>query len=86
VTAAPHATRMVSNQIARDKTYLAREAQTIAEDAARFAQDVERGVALGAHTRLAQDVQQFLLRAIRYDTTREVAEQFTTELDFQEHQ
>jgi hypothetical protein len=80
VTAAPHATRMTANSLASDREHLAREAQSIAEDAARFAKNVERSIAIGAHTRLAQDVQQFLIRAIRYDATRKTAELFTTEL------
>ncbi|MFI0900503.1 hypothetical protein [Streptomyces sp. NPDC020983] len=80
MTAAPSATRMTANSIARDRERLTREAKTIAEDAARIAEDIERGIAIGAHTRLAQDVQQFLIRAIRYDATRDTAELFTSEL------
>lgn len=80
MAAAPFATRMTTNSLNADRERLAREARDIAEAAARFAKDVDRDIATADHTRLAEDVQRFLIRAIRYAATKGTAGLFTTEL------
>jgi len=71
---------MAAKSIADGKEHLAREAQAIAERAARFAKNIEHGIASGDHALLALEAQRFLVRAIRYEAIREAAALFTTEL------
>lgn len=80
MTSAPHSARMTASDVASDRDHLALEARALADLAAHLALDVERGIAAGAHTRLAQQTQQLLERAVRYDTARRVAERYNAEL------
>lgn len=80
MTGAPYATRMTARAVADDRARLAQEAQRIAEAATRFAQDVDHGIDVGDHDRLARDAHDLLGRAIRYKATRDTAALFTSEL------
>lgn len=74
-----HAARMTASLLDRERTSLAAEAQDIADAAARFAKDVERGLACGDASRIAQQVQQFLIRAARVDAMQETAALYDAE-------
>lgn len=84
MTAAPNAARMTASALARDRELLAREARDIADRATRFAEDVERGINVGAHRDLAAAAQDWYARAVRYDAVQETAGLYNTELDTQE--
>jgi hypothetical protein len=70
------ARRRLTSQIDSNRMAVAREAQRVAEDAARIANDVDSAIACGRVPNLAQDVQQLLIRAIRLSTQTEALEIF----------
>ena len=80
------AARMTASNLAGMHAQLAREAQDIADAATRFAADVDRGIAVGAYSQLAQAVQQFLIRAVRYDAMKDTASLYDSELTPKEDQ
>jgi hypothetical protein len=73
------ASQITAGNLSRERAALANEAEDIAAAAARFAADVAGGITTGAHRRLAQDVQQFALRAARYEGTQETATLYDAE-------
>jgi hypothetical protein len=68
------AARMIAESIDSDRLHLAQEAQSIADTATRLAKDVDKRIACGDANRLAQDVQQFVLRAARLKAMQETFE------------
>lgn len=75
------ATRTAVRQIERDRAFLATEAQSASEALARFAKDVERGVACGDMTRIADQVQKLLARATRLEAVQEIENLYAAERD-----
>ncbi|MEV6165745.1 hypothetical protein AB0L71_28295 [Streptomyces sp. NPDC052052] len=73
------AARATASQVTRIQTELARNAQRLSEDLARFAQDVDRGIACGDMPQIANGVQKLLLQATRLDAMRELSELYAAE-------
>ncbi|MFJ6069028.1 hypothetical protein ACIQHU_39065 [Streptomyces tendae] len=73
------ADRMTASTMDRDRAALVRDAQDIAEALAHFAKDVDKGIAIGEVNRIAQDVQQLLIRATRLGTMRETSELYVAD-------
>ncbi|MET8585718.1 hypothetical protein ABZX39_33345 [Streptomyces collinus] len=73
------AARMTASTMDRDRAALARDAHDIAEALERFAKDVDKGIATGEVNRIAQDVQQLLIRATRLAAVRETSELYAAD-------
>ncbi|MFF0055717.1 hypothetical protein ACFYRI_15130 [Streptomyces microflavus] len=73
------AARTSASQMTRIADELATKAQTLSEELARFAGDVDRGIACGDMPQIASGVQQLLLQATRLDAMREMSELWAAE-------
>ncbi|MZE76804.1 hypothetical protein [Streptomyces xinghaiensis] len=71
---------MTASMLNREHAVLAREAQDIADAAARLANDIPAGLTAGEEKQLARAVQQFLVRATRASAMREVATLYEAEI------
>jgi hypothetical protein len=71
--------RMLTKKMNNDRELIAREAQDIAEALTRFAQDVDKGIAIGAMNRIIPDMQQIAFRASRLAATREAVDLYEAE-------
>jgi hypothetical protein len=71
---------MATSMLNREHAVLAREAQDIADAAARLASDIPGGSTAGEEKQLTRAVQQFLIRATRASAMREVATLYEAEI------
>jgi hypothetical protein len=71
--------RALTSRLENARASLTRDAQDIAEAAARLAGDVDSGIATGRVNSLAQDIQQFIVAAARYAATKETVELYAAE-------
>ncbi|KOT47257.1 MULTISPECIES: hypothetical protein [Streptomyces] len=75
---------MTAFTMSRERITLAHDAQDISDALARFAKDVDKGIATGEANRIAQDVQQLLIRASRLAAVRETSELYAADRDDEE--
>jgi len=75
------AARSVANSLDRDRQMIARDAQDIADAAARLARDPDAAIATGLPARMAQDMQQLLIRATKYAATQETGRLYEAEIE-----
>lgn len=80
MTAVPNAARMTASALTNDRAHLTRDAQDIAEAAARIAQDIDRAIECGDFAQLAAQVQTMTLRAERIKARQETADLYNADL------
>lgn len=68
------ASRRLNLSIEDNREEIRRTAERVAESAARMAEDPDKMVSFGEETRIAQDVQELVIRATRLSALKEAAE------------
>jgi hypothetical protein len=67
--------------IDRDRELLARDAQDASDALARFAKDVDAGIATGVLSQITQEMQQIVTRASSLKTAKEIVGLYEAERD-----
>jgi len=71
------AVEFLNRQAAAEREALARDARALADVLNQFADDVDSGLAMGKHSRVAQDATQFLIRATTLRAKTETVQVFS---------